>query len=76
MKRSHRFNVETDSEAMRDQSWTHAAAITRMDYYRPGPGSGDFSASGCIDAPEFMPAGACGAWGDRYGYSGMLVIPR
>lgn len=73
--RKHAAAVACDAVILMTHERMHVAAVSRAAYY-PGPDA-DYSASGCIDAPAWIPAGSCGLWRHSGGdAAGMLVIPR
>lgn len=51
-----------------------ACVNSRTDFYPIA--NADFSVSGCIDAPEWMPAGSCGQWAHAPMHAGLTLINR
>lgn len=71
---NHAYNIETDSRIMLAQSASHACAVSRTGYFPMV--NADFSASGCLDAPDWVPAGSCAQWFHNSGHVGMAVVCR
>lgn len=71
---THKRAIEDDARALITDPAFWASANSRTDFYPLI--NAEFSAAGCIDAPEWMPAGSCGQWAHAGMYAGMIVTNR
>lgn len=67
----HRELIEQDSYAILIDRQLCASMMMCRHFWRDE----SFSGQGCLDAPEWMPAGSCGYWGHNLN-AGMLVVQR
>lgn len=74
MKTKHQYAIEHDSRIMLTHEASFVCAMSRAAYFPLS--EADFSASGCIDAPMWIPAGSCGQWFHSAGHVGMIVMAR
>lgn len=70
----HQRNIEVDCQILLRHTRDYAAAMSRGTYFPLD--DADFGASGCLDAPEWIPAGYCGMWFHNAGHVGMIVLNR